>query len=245
MRNRILHSCLILLALLLLGCRKNDSTRNNRVTSHDFLSNNKYEKLIVEIQYVNGYPPTTTTVDNLKTFLQQRLNKSGGIIIIQNAIPSPGKPFYTLDDIRNIEKANRTQNTNKKTLTAYFFFADGEYASNSGNSKVLGITYGNSSMVIFKKTIKDFSGGITQPPVTVLETTVIDHEFGHLLGLVNNGSSMQYYHQDEPHGMHCDDKNCLMYYLAETSDIVANLVGGNIPSLDAKCLVDLRANGGK
>ena len=227
------------------GCRKDNSAPNGGVTSHDFLSNNKYEKLIVEIQYVTGYPPTATALDNLKTFLQQRLNKSAGIIIIQNAISSPGKLFYTLEDIRSIEKANRTQYTNKKTLTAYFFFADGEYASNSGNSKVLGITYGSSSMVIFEKTIKDFSGGITQPSAVTLETTVINHEFGHILGLVNNGSSMQSPHQDEPNGKHCDTKNCLMYYTAETSDIIANLVGGNIPTLDSKCIDDLRANGGK
>lgn len=236
----------LILSGMVSGCRKDNSTHNNdRVTPNSFLSGNKYEKLTVEIQYVNGYQPTSATLDNLKALLEQRLNKPGGIIIIQDAIPSPGKSAYSIDDIRNIEKTNRTQNTKRNLLTAYFFFADNDYAVNSGSSKVLGIAYGNSSMVVFEKTIKDFAGGITQPPITVLETTVLEHEFGHLIGLVNNGSSMQSPHQDEPHGKHCDDKNCLMYYLAETSDIVTNLVGGNIPSLDAKCLVDLRANGGK
>lgn len=231
--------------LLAAGCSKDEIERDNRVRSEHFLSDDKYEKLIVEIQYVAGHAPTQASVNNLKAFLEQRLNKPGGITIVQSAISSPGRAYYSVNDIREIESANRTQHTNGKTLTAYFFFADGDYAGNSGNSKVLGIAYESSSMVIFEKTVKDHSGGITEPPVTTLETTVLLHEFGHILGLVNNGTSMTTYHQDESHGHHCNNQDCLMYYTAETTDIIANLTGGDIPSLDAKCIDDLRANGGK
>lgn len=216
-----------------------------KVIPNDFLSSQQYDQLVVEIQYVEGFQPKPESVANLKTFLQQRLNKPAGITIEQKAIPSPGKVSYSLKDLIEVENKNRTQKAHDKTVGAYFFFADGDYAANSGNSKVLGIAYGGSSMVIFEKTIKEFSGGITQPQVSTLETTVIHHEFAHILGLVNNGTSMQSPHQDEPHGRHCNDQNCLMYYAAETSDIVGNLIGGNIPQLDAKCLEDLRANGGK
>lgn len=234
-----------MLLVATMGCQKDESILNNKSTPNNFLSNDKYEKLIVEIQYVNGYKPTTQTINNLQTFLEQRLNKSGGITIVQTSIASPGFSSYSLDDIINIENAHRTQNTSKKTLTAYVFFADADYTGNNGSSKVLGIAYGGSSMVIFEKTIKDYSGGITQPPVSTLETTVTHHEFGHILGLVNNGTSMQSEHQDEPHGSHCDDPNCLMYYTAETNEIIANIIGGNIPALDARCINDLKANGGK
>ena len=40
-------------------------------------------------------------------------------------------------------------------------------------------------------------------------------------------------------------RTCLMYYATETSDIFGLLVTGNIPTLDAQCLADLHANGGK
>lgn len=227
------------------GCRKDHFVHNDKVSPNNFLSNTKYDKLIVEIQYVKGFPPTAAAIHNLLGFLQEHVNKSSGISIVQSEIASPGKSFYTLSDIENIERANRTQNTARKTLTAYLFFADNDYVANNGNSKVLGIAYGNSSMVIFEKTIRDFSGGIMQPPVATLETTVMDHEFGHLFGLVNNGTPMQVPHQDAPYGMHCNNKDCLMYYTAETSDIISNIVGGNIPALDGNCIDDLRANGGK
>jgi predicted Zn-dependent protease len=253
----ILVNPFLLLLVLLIGCQKedpivknkqeneNDPVINHQIVPTDFLSDDKFDKLIVEIQYVSGYEPTAKSLDNLKTFLQQRLNKPEGISIVQNSISSPGKSAYSLEEIRAIEKANRTQQADGSTLTAYFFFADGDYAANSGNSKVLGIAYGASSMVLFEKTIREFSGGITQPSATTLETTVINHEFGHVLGLVNNGTSMQDAHQDEAHGKHCNNKDCLMYYTVATSEIVSNIIGGNIPELDAGCINDLRANGGK
>lgn len=244
MKKRIAYTILLLLAVIT-GCKKDEIERNDKVKPNHFLSDDKYEKLIVEIQYVNGYAPSSASVTNLKTFLEERLNKPDGVTVLQSAIPSPGKSSYTVNDIHEIEKAYRTQHTNGRTLTAYFFFADGDYAGNAGNSKVLGVAYESSSMALFQKTIKDHSGGVTQPPVTTLETTVLLHEFGHILGLVNNGTSMKTHHQDEPHGHHCNNQSCLMYYTAETTDILANLTGGNIPSLDAKCMEDLRANGGK
>lgn len=253
---RLLNSYLLLLSIaLFFGCKEEDPlpetpeedtpVSETPITPNSFLSGSEFDKLVVEVQYVEGYQPKAESLAKLKTFLEQRLNKPAGIELTQNQVASPGKEAYSLNDIREIEEANRKEHHQGQTLTAYFFFADGDYASNSGDSKVLGIAYGSSSMVIFEKTIREFSGGISQPSTSMLETTVIKHEFGHTLGLVNNGTPMQADHQDEAHGRHCTDKNCLMYYTAETSDVVANLVGGSIPELDAACLKDLRGNGGK
>jgi hypothetical protein len=245
MRNFTTYSFLMLLALAT-GCQKETpSVATSNIIPNDFLSDKKYDQLVVEIQYVSGNAPTSATLANLQTFLQQRLNKSSGITLTQNAIPAPGKSVYSVDDVQNIENANRTQSATNKTLTAYFFFADGDYASNSGSSKVLGFAYGSSSMAIFEKTIKGLSGGLGQPSVTVLESAVLLHEFGHILGLVNNGTPMQAAHQDVANGKHCDDQNCLMYYSVETSDVVANIAGGNIPALTTSCINDLVGNGGK
>ncbi|HEV7232019.1 MAG TPA: peptidase [Bacteroidia bacterium] len=228
------------------GCKKTNpaSPGNNGVTSGDFLSSRNYDKMTVEIQYIAGYQPSSATIGNLTSFLQSRLNKPAGINVTQKAISISGKSAYSLIDIQAIEHANRTQNTSGSTITAYVFFADGDYAGNAGSSQVLGITYGFSSIVIFEKTIQNLSGGVGQPSVSTLESTVSEHEFGHALGLVNNGTSMQASHQDTPHGKHCTSTSCLMYYSVETSDVVANLLGG-IPTLDANCLNDLHANGGR
>jgi hypothetical protein len=73
----------------------------------------------------------------------------------------------------------------------------------------------------------------------------LNHEFGHLFGLVDLGSPMQVNHKDAANGNHCNVNNCLMYYGAETTDILGFLLTGNVPSLDVNCQNDIRANGGK
>jgi len=232
--------------IFIAACKKDEHQINEgRITPNDFLSADYFDKLIVEIRYIHGFEPTQKTQDNLLAFLNARLHKPAGISVVKGNIPSPGVASYSLDRIEDIESAHRTQYSRGRTLTAFIFFADAGYSGDGSSAKTLGIAYGLTSMVIFEKTIHDYSGGLTQPSRTVLETTVAHHELGHILGLVNNGTPLQSSHQDVAHDRHCNNSNCLMHYVAETSDIVANLLGGNIPQLDAACIEDLRANGGK
>jgi hypothetical protein len=94
-------------------------------------------------------------------------------------------------------------------------------------------------------TVQQHSGGLNQPERSRLKTAIINHEFGHILGLVNAGTPMQEHHQDTPNGRHCTDRSCLMNWVVETGNVVQNLFGGAMPELDQKCINDLRANGGK
>ena len=101
-------------------------------------------------------------------------------------------------------------------------------------------------MAIFEKSIKDLTGGFGEPDTDKLETVVVNHEFGHILGLVNVGSAMQVNHQDVEHGKHCDNEDCLMNWTAETGDAISNFLGtSGLPELDANCINDLKANGGR
>lgn len=235
--------------LLSLGCSKSDnktggSYSHDRVTgasANDLLSSAHYTSLKIEIQYMPGFQPDAAAIDHLTNFLSSRLNKPEGIEIIQKQISAAAGTVLSAQDVRNIEKQNRTIYTNGNQLGVYFLFTNGNYTDNN----VLGIAYQNTSMCLFCKTIYDNSGGVGQASRIKLEATVLEHEFGHILGLVNTGSSMQTAHQDAAHGAHCNNENCLMYYAAETTDILGFLVTGNIPSLDAGCINDLKANGGK
>jgi hypothetical protein len=226
------------------ACKK-DTSIFAEGTANDFLSGKYYPSLVVEIQYMQGFRPSAQTLSNLNTFLQARLNKPGGITFVIDSIPAMHKTYYSLDDATTIEQANRSQNKNGTRMAAYFLFVDGDYAANPSGGKILGIAYSYTSVIIFEKTIRDYSGGLGQPQLSVLEGSVAEHEFGHLLGLVNNGTTMRSKHQDTPNGRHCTNQNCLMYYNVETNNVVANLLGGNIPQLDANCINDLRGNGGK
>ncbi|GJM29467.1 MAG: hypothetical protein DHS20C17_21020 [Cyclobacteriaceae bacterium] len=212
----------------------------------DFLRDTEFDKLVVEIQYVEGYKPTTVALNNLKDFLLSTVNKSAGIIFKESSIPSPGLAPYSVDDIKSIEDQNRTEYNSGKSLAAYIFFADGDYNQNSGNSKVLGIAYRNTSMAIFEATVHDLSDQLLEPDREILESTIIHHEFGHVLGLVANGSTPQSDHQDVAHGHHCDVEECLMNWVVQTGDVIENLASSQaVPELDSQCQADLQFNGGK
>jgi hypothetical protein len=236
-----------ILVTLLAGCIKNKQSPGQselNISPADFLSGGKYKTLYVDLIYDQGNPPSSETVNNLKAFLYNRLNKPGGIQIIERVFNGNGKSTLSIADVEDIEKKNRSYFSKGNILGAFVYFANSDYNNNQGSTKVLGITYASTSIVLFGKTIHSYSGSFGQPSYTTLETTVAEHEFGHVMGLVNNGTSMVKQHMDAGHDKHCSNTACLMYYSAETSDIVQNILGG-VPSLDQDCIDDLRNNGGK
>lgn len=213
-------------------------------SAHDLLADDTFEHLIVQIQYIEGAEPTDEGLTHLEEFLEARLNKPGGIELRKDDAPiaSGSGPTYGAADVRDLEEEHRTVYTSGDTLAAYLVFLDGEHEQEN----VLGIAYNNTSTAIFGEKIREHTGGTFEPDQSMVEGTVANHEFGHIMGLVNNGTEMQEPHQDEDNGHHCDVDSCLMYFSVRTTDFLDNLVGsGEPPDLDRSCLDDLAANGGK
>lgn len=251
------------LALFLIGCSSDgdsggveqvpgetvDKVANQQSvgdSSQDLLGDNSFTSLYVEIYYVQGLRPSSGTIDHFKGFLTERLNKPEGITIELVEMESPGQDVYSITDVRNIEDDIRTAYNDGSKLKVFGLYLDGEYSENTESGSVLGVAYRNTSFVLFSETIREFSGQPLSPSTTVLESTVLDHEFGHLMGLVNAGAPLQSQHQDIEHGRHCTTEDCLMFWTAETGEGLVNMIsGGTIPTLDQACLNDLQANGGK
>lgn len=219
-----------------------DHSRGPGASANDLLAGGVFDRLVVEVQYTAGQAPTAAGLEHLRAFAEARLHKPGGVTIEVAASPLSiaAQDTYTSAEVRQIEASNRTTYTEGSTLALYALFLNGEY---EGAPNVLGIAYNNTSLAIFEETIRAHSGGALQPSVSAVEGTVLQHELGHLMGLVNTGSDMQTDHQDESHGHHCDRDDCLMYWAVRTTDFIANLLDG-MPDLDEDCLDDLRANGG-
>lgn len=247
MRKVISLSILMLIgvAAVFVACKKKEFKAAADIVPNDFLAATNFNELVVEISYMDGYEPNQASLDNLKEFMQARLHKPSGISFVKRSISPEGQNQYSIGDIIEIEEKRRKEFPEDEKLALHILFLDGGYTEDQGNSKVLGVQYNPTSLAIFQRTIKEFSGGIGQPSQTTLGTTVLMHELGHILGLVNNGTNMVNNHQDTAHGAHCDDNNCLMNFSVETSDFIANLSGGNIPNLDDECIADLQNNGGK
>ncbi len=238
--------------IFLQGCLKHDpgtglpaiSISNDQgvgSSGRDLLSSKNFTTLNIEIQYMTGFAPDASSLNNLSSFLNSLINKPGGIKISQKEIPADNRSSYTLNDIAAIEQKDRTAYNSGDQLAVYVLIIDGAYAQPT----IAGVAYRNTSICLFGKTIFANSGDIGQPSRTKLESTVSEHEFGHLLGLVDVGTPMVTNHKDTSHGNHCNVTSCLMYYAVETSGVFGTLVTDDIPTLDSQCLADLQANGGK
>ncbi|MDT8369855.1 MAG: hypothetical protein RQ745_11645 [Longimicrobiales bacterium] len=224
-------------------------TLNPGASARAFLADEEFTALVVEIDVVGALQPGQEALDSLQVFLERRLNKPGGIsIVLDESIPSPGLSPYSVAEVRALEEEHRDTFTEGSTLAAYFLFLDGSFETEN----VLGIAYFNTSMAIFEEVIRNNSGAIGEPRTEVIEATVMRHEIGHILGLVNNGTPMLGAqggpddHHDEAHGAHCTVEGSLMYFQVETTNFIVNLTsGGGVPELEPLDIADLRANGGR
>ena len=228
------------------GIVVNNNKKITGSSANDLLSDATFKSMVVEIVYVEGFEPTATAVNDFISFLNARTNKSQGISVVKRAIPSPGKATYSIEDIRAIEDANRTRYNTANQIAVWVYFTDGSSSSDSENNFIIGTAYRNTSIVIFEKTVQSLTNTPFKPSRSLVESTVVNHEFGHILGLTNLGTTMQNDHEDKEHPKHCIEKTCLMFWQTESSSGMMNMLsGGTAPKLDAQCLADLKANGGK
>lgn len=207
----------------------------------ELLDDSIYKTLIVEIQYVAGFKPENVTVDHLSSFLETYLNKPRGIKIVLNEIPSIADKALSMEEVSAIEKEKRARFVEQDTMAIYILFTNGVHPGN----KILGMAYRNTSAVVYGKAIRKYSSMKGRLTHHELETAVVLHEIGHLLGLINKGSEPQSKHIDPAFPDHCNNRKCLMYHSVETRSLSSTLLTGNIPILDEHCIEDLVANGGK
>ncbi|AUC85764.1 membrane metalloprotease [Polaribacter sp. ALD11] len=215
-------------------------------SANDLLSADIFKKLVVEIAYIEGFKPTETAKNNFKEFIEKSTFKPEGVVFIEKQIPATGKTVYNLEEVVALEKEHRTKYNANTTIAVWVLFIDGKSSKDTNQGSILGAAYWNTSFVIYEETIHNLSDGTFEPERSLLESSVINHEFGHILGLTNLGSDLQSDHEDADHPKHCIVEDCLMYWAAETSQGIGSMIsGGNVPNLDTQCLADLKANGGR
>jgi len=202
-----------------------------------FLSDRQFTELRVEVDFMEGYEPTEAGLDSLKTSLERHLAKSSIQISAPSSIPAEGDSTYSTQQIRQLEEEHRDHFTRagSDTIWAYFLVVDGKFTDEG----VVGIAYYNTSMAFFGETIDEITGGVTQPSREKVEATVFRHEFGHNLGLVNNGIPMQQDHQEN--GPHCTVEECVMYHAIETADFFSNVFDGTVPEFEQFGTEDMAA----
>ncbi|UZO79381.1 hypothetical protein NBT05_10405 [Aquimarina sp. ERC-38] len=211
-------------------------------SAEDLLTDSKFKKLSVEIVYEEGFLPSTQVISDFTTFLEDRLYKSE-INITKKLIPSTEGSNYSLDRIIEIEQKHRTAFTNQEEIRVFIYFSDARHIDDSTEQKTLGTAYLNTSIVLFGKTINEVSDSLVAVTAQTITSATLQHEFSHLLGLVNTSSSHNENVTLSKVPEHCANTKCLM--AAHMDFTQYDGTKNTVLQLDNECLERLRVMGGK
>ncbi|MFT7072303.1 MAG: hypothetical protein ACJA1Z_000490 [Patiriisocius sp.] len=251
---------LFILLVIIIACKSDDDNvtedpkAENRkalgTSAEDLLSSETFKSLTVELVYSQGFRPSQETLDSFQEFILNRVNKTDGVKFVENIVPEqPGAPF-TIEEIRDIEENIRTEYTVGDDIAVYVFFSNGNNINDTSTTVTLGTAYQNTSLVVYQRTLQQITENEPEN-LPLLEVTTLNHEFGHLFGLVNIQNDDIHpgdTHEDPLRAKHCVVEECLMYFEAlNITRIMERLRSrrGQVAQLDPLCIEDLQAKGGK
>ena len=199
---------------------------------YEILQDNKYSKLHIEINYVSGNEPDSEALNLLRQRINEVTDKKS-VTISQNSFGSTDSS-YSLEEILDIEDSQRTKFKNGDEFVIHILYLNGEFED---NDKTLGLAYKGSSFAIFKEKIEDAAFLLIS--AQDIEKSVLVHEYGHLLGLVNNGYTSPHDHEDSEHPNHSNNEDSVMYWAVESQDLYNQLDGEPPNNFDSYDLDDL------
>jgi predicted Zn-dependent protease len=149
---------------------------------------------------------------------------------------------FDVGKILDIADRHRQSADTATRRSFYFLFLDGYFKDQTGRRpNVLGVSIGKTGVIAMFKPVIDSTGSSRKR----IEQTTMVHELGHAIGLVDNGvPALDDTHRDDPHGAHCTNDECIMYWLNESGSDLAgfvtrNLLSSNTVLFDQDCLNDL------
>lgn len=212
----------------------------------DLLRGTHFASLVIEVDYPASRPPSPAALALLEERLAERCDKPDGVLaVVDDAIPDAEFPDApTVDDLDDLVATWRDLWPDATTgvQAVHLLYAKGLLDLGGGPEEVVGLSWRGGSMALFT----DVADAGTSPFVTPAEVegSVIVHEAGHLLGLVNSGIPMVVEHEDPSHPAHDEDEGCVMFWLLQVPLLSPNLGDPDFARFDARCELDTAAFGG-
>ncbi|UCH90182.1 MAG: hypothetical protein JSV49_05970 [Thermoplasmata archaeon] len=185
-----------------------------------YLKNDFYNEIIIEVDYMEGTMPDTGTLDYLVDLLDDVCEKNAIDYEISDEMDDSDQQVdYSIADIEQLKNKYQDYQNYMDTAVIHILFLNGYYED---SSITLGVSYHAGSCAIFKDRVDSIRiPRDARPFVSTddFETSVVVHEVGHLLGLVNLNYDSDYSHEDKIHDSpnHCKNESCVMYYALEHS----------------------------
>ena len=185
-----------------------------------------HDKMVLEIDYEAGYKPETSSTDLLKQRISEVCSFSKGISLEFTETDFDDVGTWSADDVREQGWANKQADpTTGKTLRWQLIFP----AESNDDDNVLGVAVDASTIAIFGESVDDAAGFLNRPSAEDVENSVIVHEAGHLLGLVNLVYTSPVDHEASDKPGHSNNEDSVMYWAIE-SVTVANFISGDLPN---------------
>ena len=191
-------------------------------------------RLVIEIAYVAGRRPSQQAVDHLRTILERETSKPDGVIPTFGAELPVTRSSYSLNNLLALEQRYRRLHSNGEVATIWIAALNGDYAGGSGT---LGLAFTATAFALFEDQIQQAANVFVS--ADSIERSVITHEMGHLLGLVNIGYRSHYDHEDPQHPHHSKYQTSVMYWAIEDTSIATILSGGPPDDFDQYDRADL------
>ena len=190
--------------------------------------------LVVEVDWMSGRKPASSSLSHLGGILRRELAKPDGVDVRFGAEMALSRSSWTVDDMVAAERQFRAERSSGSRATIWIAFVGGSFAE---SDSALGAAFAASAVVIFRDRIGEATSALLL--ASEIERSVLVHEAGHLLALVNIGYRSARDHEDPAHPHHSKNPHSVMFWAVEDLSI-RNILGGGPPDdFDADDRADL------
>ena len=193
-------------------------------------------RLVFEVDSFPGNAPSAGVQSDFVTSVRSIVDKPGGVEVVLDGTLEAHPGAWTLEELRTLAEETRDLDVGADAIGIHILYVDGRFEIDG----VLGAAFTDRDLVIFRDRIDQQcdSAGIPlmrEQLCQTAEVTILVHEFGHLLGLVNRGLPMVADHEDPEHPGHDVDPDCVMYYAFDGASafdsLLTRFLGGDTEPL--------------
>lgn len=189
-------------------------------------------RMVVEVKAVEGHELLGEALDHLVSVLDEVLDKPGGIEVRVAAIPQTADS-YDGQDLVDLEAEHREVRISDEVASVFVLSLNGDFR----DAPVVGVAYSGSSFAVFPETMDRASSPFASP--TAIQRSVLVHEMGHLLRLVNIGYESPRHREDPDHPHHSSNEDSVMHWAVQSASLGDLLQGGPPDTFDDDDRADL------
>ena len=211
-----------------------------------------FRKLVIEVDVARGFAPEPGVMDDVVAGFRSLLDKPDGIevVIDETLEPRGASHAWTFEEEQALGDEHMSLALEPGVDRIHVLWVDGHDARDGSESAVLGLAWDHRHVVMYKQTLaagcQSVLAALSDDLCRAAEVTVLSHELGHVIGLVDNGLPMVTPHEDPEHEHHSADPESLMYWQHERDgvfDVLLERLQGGDSALrfDAASLADISA----